>query len=245
MKVTEPSETEWAAPFLFAPKNDGSPIFSVYYQKLYTVTECGPHLIPRIEESIILLGDTSVFSTFNASHGFWQVKKEDSDSIRIAFTSEYWLHRFSCIPLGLLQAPSNLNSTMDVIFISKMAIGLYISRWQVADEHIKHVWTVLQLLCRAGSTSNLKNCKLFTEKIDYLEHLLRPGRLPLPSHTTDETRHLEPPLTVTKLRSFLDVWNVYHRLAPNLLQISDPLNAKMKKREHKELNTFSTEKWAP
>lgn len=46
-----------------------------------------------------------------------------------------------------------------------------------ADGHILHVHAVQSLLHKAGVILNIKKCNSFTENIDYLEHVILPGKL--------------------------------------------------------------------
>lgn len=50
---------------------------------------------------------------------------------------------------------------------------------------IGNVRIVLGLLKQAVLALSMKRCALFTYKIYYLGHVIRPGRLQIASHTTD------------------------------------------------------------
>lgn len=49
-KVFEPAETEWAAPLVLAPKEDGSLAFCMDYQKLNAIGVRNAYPIPKIDE---------------------------------------------------------------------------------------------------------------------------------------------------------------------------------------------------
>lgn len=48
----------------------------------------------------------------------------------------------------------------------------------------------------------LNNCAFFIIKIDYLDHIIRPGRLTVTRRTTDVIDELKKPSTQTRLLSF-------------------------------------------
>ena len=50
--VIEPSNSEWAAPVLFAPKKDGRLRFCIDYGRLNTITVKYSYPIPRLDECI-------------------------------------------------------------------------------------------------------------------------------------------------------------------------------------------------
>lgn len=72
-----------------------------------------------------------------------------------------------------------------------MDVTLLVVKWQVSllhlddmvvffrskAEHIDYVIHVLTILRDAGVTMELEKCNVFTEKIEYLSHVNRPGRL--------------------------------------------------------------------
>lgn len=68
---------------------------------------------------------------------------------------------------------------------------------------MKHVRDALRMLLDAEVTLKLNNCQLFTDKIDYLGHIMRPGRLEAGIHTPDAIRGLKEPTIVTELRWLL------------------------------------------
>lgn len=99
------------------------------------------------------------------------------------------------------------------------------------EAHLDHVYSVLQLLKDAGVTLQLKKCQFFTDNVDYLGHVIRPGKLQVADKTTEAIEGLKPPTTVTGIRSFLGLCNVFRRFVPNFARISSPLNAKLRKGE--------------
>ena len=55
--VIEPSNSEWAAPVLFAPKKDGKLRFCIDYRKLNAMTVKDSYPLPRMDECIDTLGE--------------------------------------------------------------------------------------------------------------------------------------------------------------------------------------------
>lgn len=80
-------------------------------------------------------------------------------------------------------------------------------------------------------TLKFNKCYFFTDTVDYLGHVIRPGKLEVASHTIDAIDGLNKPTTVTKLRLFLVFFNVFRRLVPNISIITSPLTNKLRKDE--------------
>lgn len=65
-----------------------------------------------------------------------------------------------------------------------------------------YIWRVLGLMYETGVTLNPKKCKLFAETVDYLDHIIGPGRLELTQHITYAVNILGIRTTSTDLCSF-------------------------------------------
>lgn len=100
---------------------------------------------------------------------------------------------------------------------------------------------VLTVLREAYVILQPKKCTLFTNRINYLGHVLRPNRLEVSNHTADAIRELNVPTTVTELRSFLELSNMLRRFVPNFAGIVSPLFKWFKKNQDKELGTLNEE----
>jgi Reverse transcriptase (RNA-dependent DNA polymerase) len=90
--------------------------------------------------------------------------------------------------------------------------------------HLAHVAEVLTLLGNAGLSLQLKKCHFFSETVDYLGHVMRPGRLGVAEKNTTALKTAPLPRTQTELRSFLGLCNVYRRFVPRFSAIAAPLN---------------------
>lgn len=102
---------------------------------------------------------------------------------------------------------------------------------KTAKGHIKHVREILILFQDTGVTLRLKKCTFYTEKINYLGHVVKPGKLEIASHIADAIHDLKTPQTLTDLRSFLGICNVFRRFVPNFPIIAAPLSKKLMKNQ--------------
>ena len=88
---------------------------------------------------------------------------------------------------------------------------------------------VLTLLRQAGVSLKLRKCEFFQPKVDYLGHVITPGKLAVATENTKAFEHATFPRNVTQVRSFLGAANVYRRFVKNFSGIAKPLNAMLKK----------------
>ena len=113
-----------------------------------------------------------------------------------------------------------------------------------AEEKVDHVRDVLIVLKESGFPSKLKKCKIFAKSVDYLGHVIQPGRLEVATKNTEAVKCFKEPTTQTELRSFLGLCNVYRRFVSNFARTAAPLNAFLKKGCTTELPPFNEEQSA-
>jgi hypothetical protein len=89
--------------------------------------------------------------------------------------------------------------------------------------HLKHVNEALYVLGKAGLSLNLIKCHFFKEAVDYLGHVIRPGKLAVAEKNTAALRNAPVPKTQTELRSFLGLCTMYRRFVPRLAAVTTPL----------------------
>ena len=65
--------------------------------------------------------------------------------------------------------------------------------------------------------------------MDYLGHVIRPGKLEVSSRTCEAIRQAKEPTTQTGIRSFVGLCKVFRRVVPNFARFATPLNRKLEK----------------
>lgn len=151
-KVTGPTQTKWAAPIELAPKKDGSLCLYVDYQKFNVVNKRDFYPTPCMDEGNVSFGKDVLGFTLAASSGYRQVKAEDTDHDKSAFTSHNDLYGILQVLFGLKNAPRTLQQATDVILslVKWQCVLMYQDSVIVFSRsprnHINHMRQVLSLL---------------------------------------------------------------------------------------------------
>jgi len=91
-----------------------------------------------------------------------------------------------------------------------------------AEQHVKDVTTVLHHLREAGVILNLEKCTWFSDEVEYLGHIVRPGQLHVQNKNVDALKHAQFPTTKTQVRSFLGMSNIYRRFVKDFAKRAKP-----------------------
>jgi hypothetical protein len=111
--VIESSQSPWASPVVLVKKKDGTKRFCVDYRKLNKVTKRDSYPLPRVDMTLDAIGGSSWFSTLDLKSGYWQVKMEERDKEKTAFTAGEGLWQIVVMPFGLSNAPATFERLME------------------------------------------------------------------------------------------------------------------------------------
>lgn len=157
-----------------------------------------------MDESINSVGDAMIFSTLDTFSDFWKIKIADADRHKTAFTLHHGLFRFARMGIWATEFACVVSRLHGCCIVSwKVAISYDIRWWRfhiLVDPGTTHRpgQSFLGVLKQAGSTQNMKKCKLFAGKKGNLGQVISPDRLQIALHTTDLTKDTQNQMNVTK-----------------------------------------------
>jgi len=132
---------------------------------------------------------------------------------------------------GLTNAPATFRRALYMILSSvKWQICLvYLNNVIIfslnAGQHVKDVDTDLHRPREAGLTLNSKECTWFSDEVEYLGHIVRPGQLHVQNKNMDALQHAKLQTSKSHLKIFLCMCNVYRRFFKDSAKRAKPLNA--------------------
>ena len=107
----------------------------------------------------------------------------EGDPDKTTFTSHMGTFRYKRMHFGLRNAPATFQRALDIILSGArwktclVYIDHVVIFSRTEEEHFEQVDQVLTFFREAGGKLKLKKCFLFHERVEYLGHVITPGRL--------------------------------------------------------------------
>ena len=71
--------------------------------------------LPRIDETLDTLSGAQWFNTLDMASGYYQMRMDDRDKCKTAFTTHMGLYQFRVMPFGLCGAPATFERVMELV----------------------------------------------------------------------------------------------------------------------------------
>lgn len=210
-------------------KPDGSIRPCIDYRTLNTMTIKDRYPIPRIDEILDALSSAKIFSTLDATSGYYQIAMEEDDIHKTAFCYKNGFYEFTRMPFGLCNAPATFQRAMDSILKKerfKFAIPYLddiIIYSDTEEDHRKHLEIIFGKLKSAGLSLNRKKCKLFRKEIKILGYIVEEGMVKTDPSKLEAILKFKRPENVKGIRSFLGMTGFCREFIPNYAEKASPL----------------------
>ena len=96
-------------------------------------------------------------------------------------------------------------------------------------EHLKNLRRVLEILKNSGLRLKLSKCEFFKDEVIYLGHRISKEGVSPVEEKVQAVRDAPTPRNVSELKSFLGLFNFYHRYVSNAAEILEPLHYLLRK----------------
>ena len=225
----EPSDSPWASPVVLVTKKDGLTRFCVNYRWLNSLTVKDAYPLPRIDDSLHLLGNQQWFSTMDLASRYWQVAMSSEAKRKAAFVTNEGLFQFRVMPFGLCNAPATFERLMDRVLCgmrwSRCLVYLddVISFGKTVPEAIMHLEEVLARLSDFGLQLKAKKCTFMQTEVGFLGHIVGRTGLACDPEKLSAVRNWHEPNKVKSVRQFVGFVGYYRRFVKNFAELADPL----------------------
>ena len=228
-KIQE-STSGWASPIRLVQKPDGGLRMTVDFKALNNVTEKVAYPLPFIDEIFQRLSKAMYYTVLDLTSAYNQVPLHKDSRKFTAFMCRRGLYEYTVLPQGITNATETFQKLMNKIFdgILHKIVETYLDDIVIYSntlkEHVAHVREVVQRLLTHVLKIRLAKCKIATQKLEYLSHIVYNGCI-MPN--PQKIKHLlqyEPPFNKKQTEAFLGKASYYKRFIKDFATIAKPLS---------------------
>jgi hypothetical protein len=176
--VIEPSTSPWSSALVAAKKKNGKTRWCVDYRALNEATTKDAYPMPLIEENLVQLSKSRIFSSVDGSGAFHVVDLDDDAKPKTAFSTPWGLYQFKRMPFGLCNAPATYSRLMHIVLRqipTEQALS-YLDDTLVHSvdfpQHCENLRRVLVAHREAGLKLQPSKCHFFLKEVEYLGHMV-------------------------------------------------------------------------
>ncbi|MGL5708406.1 MAG: reverse transcriptase family protein, partial [Aeromonas sp.] len=210
-------------------KKNGEMRLCIDFRELNRITIKDKYPLPRIDDILDSLAGAKVFSTLDATSGYFQIAINENDRPKTAFAWRGGLYEFNRMPFGLCNAPATFQRAMDKMF--KNENGIFVIPYlddiivysKSIEDHKKHLSLVFKKIKMAGLSLNRAKCKLFKTEISILGNRVSEGLIIADPEKLEAINKYLEPKTIKELRSFLGLANFCREFVKEFALLAEPL----------------------
>ena len=185
------------------------------------------YTIPRIEDLLLSLLGSKVFTKLDLNRAYFQVPVAPEDVPKTAVTTPFGLFEFLGMPLGLRNATQIFQRHMDNLFRDMPFVHNYVDDMLIVsknmEEHLHHLQAVFEVLAKVKLSLNLNKFKFSQEEVQFLGFAVNKNGFRAPLEKVEAILNYTRPSDIMGLRRFLGLIGFYHALIQNLAAIEVPL----------------------
>ena len=227
--VIEPSQSQWSFALVAASKkNSDKKRWCVDYRPLNARTMKDTFPIPHIEDNLVRLGKSRVFSGIDGCGAYHVVEVAKKDREKTAFATPKGTYQFKRMPFGLTNAPATYCRLVQMVLAGipqEMALP-YLDDTCVhspdLDSHFLALGRVLEAHRKAGLKLQPTKCQLFQEEIEYLGHIVSANGVRPPAEYKTIVSEWPVPRTKTQARAWLGKVGYYRRFIKGYAAVARP-----------------------
>ncbi|WVZ89737.1 hypothetical protein U9M48_036102, partial [Paspalum notatum var. saurae] len=196
-----PSSSPWGCPALFVEKDQGGkrlcPLNAVPIKNKYP--------LPHIDILFDQLVGAKVFSKIDLRSGYYQIKIQEEDIPKTAFSTRYGLYEYLVMSFGLTNAPTFFMYMMNLVFMNKLDkfVVVFIDDLLIYSksegEYKKHLRIVLTRLREHKLYAKFSKCAFWLREVSFLGHILSEKGVTVDPSKIKDVLNWKQPETVTDI----------------------------------------------
>ena len=228
--VSEP--TEWCAPMVPVIKKSGDVRICVDLKHLNESIVPPKFVIPTKEDILSELSDGTVFSSLDATSGFWQIP-QDSECVKLTtFITLFGRNCFNRLPFGITSSPEIFQFKMNELLEGLEGVVVYMDDILVygsnMKEHDERLFKVLHVPNQNRLKLNDSKCQYRQSELKFLGQSISKYGVGISRDKVAAIQNLAPPTNVTKWKRALGMINYLCSYIDQLSTVLKPLNDLLK-----------------
>ena len=240
-KVNGP--TPWVSPIVVAPKpkKPGEIRLCVDMRRANTAIQRERHVTPTIDDMIMDLNGSKVFSKLDLNAGYHQLELHlDSRNIT-TFSTHVGLRRYKRLNFGISSAEEVFQNTLSTALEGLQGVRNIsddiIVFGQNREEHDKNLEKVFKRLAEKNLTLNKEKCEFNKTQIEFYGYVFSSEGISADPRKVEAIKESDVPANASEVRSFLGMTNYIGRFIKNYSTITAPLRELTKQNVKFEWNS--------
>lgn len=238
--VIKPSVSPYNSPLWIVPKKADSKgnkkwRMVIDYRTLNEKTIGDAYPLPNITDILDQLGSAKYFSVFDLASGFHQIRMDDNDAPKTAFSTPYGHYEFNRMPFGLKNAPATFQRLMDLVLAGLQGIELFVYLDDIVlyasslREHKIKFEKLAARLRQANLRLQPDKCEFLRREVTYLGHIISESGVKPDPQKIQAVKEFPQPTNAKGIKQFLGLAGYYRRFIPDFSKTAKPLTNLLKK----------------
>jgi len=210
--------------------------FCVDFREINSATEADKYGMHRPDEIFREISGHKYFTKMDLRSGFHQIKVAIQDQPKTSFWWKNQLWMYTRMPFGARNATAHFQRVVDAE-ISKAGLNNNVSSFvddiliysKTVEEHVQLLNQTLKMLAGCGLKAHPDKTVICASTVEFLGHNVSADGLTPNEAKVAAIRALQPPTTISQLRSLLGFIGYYRCYIPNFSKIAAPLNQLLRK----------------
>ena len=130
----------------------------------------------RIDEILDDMRGSSVFTTVDLFHGYWQIKMDGTCKEKAAFICRYGKFQFEVMPFGLINLQATFQRMMTGILLNvtkvRCSVDDVFKFSKTTEEHASHLENAFAILKNNGLRLRIKKYSFRQPSVELLGHIV-------------------------------------------------------------------------
>lgn len=225
-----PSDSPWASPVMLLTKPCGGLRMVIDYRRVNDLLASDGWPLPRADALYDQLANKKVFSKFDLTEGYFQLRVTPSSEPVTSFCTPFGNFAWKVLPMGVKTAPSAFSRMMATVLKPCIDAGwcsVYLDDVLIhsctEEEHLRHLQTLFEAMRKAGLCFKPQKSIIFARQVTFLGQLVTSEGIAPSPHKLKALAEFPVPDVPVDLSSFLGLAQWFKRFIPSFSHIAAPL----------------------